>query len=82
MPVTWGGRVFVLDGAFLPEQIDIEFDDDWSHATAAGSHTDKERDRLARRAGWEVERVTPETDCDAFIDHLAWLLQQRQRRIA
>jgi len=82
VPVTWGGRAFVLDGAFLPEQIDVEFDDDWSHATAAGSHADKERDRLARRAGWEVERVTPETDLDAFVDHLGWLLEHRRRRSA
>jgi len=82
VPVTWSGRAFVLDGAFLPEQVDVEFDDDWSHATAAGSHADKERDRLARRAGWAVERVTPETDLDAFVDHLGWLLEQRQRRSA
>lgn len=82
VPVTWGGRVFVLDAGFLPEQVDVEFDDDWSHATAAGSHADKERDRLARRAGWAVERVTPETDLVAFADHLAWLLGQRARRSA
>jgi len=82
VPVTWSGRAFVLDGAFLPEQVDIEFDDDWSHATAAGSHADKERDRLARRAGWEVERVTPETDLDAFVDHLGWLLDRRQQKSA
>jgi len=82
VPVTWGGRAFVLDAAFLPEQIDVEFDDDWSHATAAGSHADKERDRLARRAGWEVERVTPETDLEAFVDHLGWMLEQQRRRSA
>lgn len=77
MPVTWSGRAFVLDAAFVPEQVNIEFDDDWSHATAAGSHADKERDRLARRAGWEVERVTPETNLEAFVAHLGWVLQQR-----
>jgi len=82
MPVTWAGRAFVLDGAFLPERVDVEFDDDWSHATAAGSHADKERDRLARRAGWVVERVTPETDIEAFVHHLEWLLQQRGRKSA
>ena len=82
VPVTWGGRLFVLDAAFIPEQVDVEVDDDWSHATAAGSQADKERDRLARRAGWVVERVTPETDLDAFVAHLAWLLEQRQRRSA
>lgn len=82
VPVSWGGRVFVLDGAFLPEQVDVEFDDDWSHATAAGSHADKERDRLARRAGWVVERVTPETDLDRFVEHLGWLLEERGRRSA
>ena len=82
VPVTWGGRVFVLDAAFGPEQVDVEFDDDWSHATAAGSHADKERDRLARRAGWEVERVTPETDLEAFVSHLVWLLERRGRRSA
>jgi len=82
VPVTWGGRAFVLDGAFLPEQVDVELDDDWSHATAAGSHADKERDRLARRAGWVVERVTPETDLDTFVDHLAWLLERRRRQTA
>ncbi len=82
VPVTWGDRTFVLDAAFLPEQVDVEVDDDWSHATAAGSHADKERDRLARRAGWAVERVTPETDLDAFVEHLSWLLEQRGRRSA
>jgi hypothetical protein len=82
VPVTWGGRVFVLDAGFLPERVDVEFDDDWSHATAAGSHADKERDRLARRAGWVVERVTPETDRDAFVEHLGWLLEHRGRRSA
>ncbi|MDQ6838814.1 MAG: hypothetical protein M3137_10910 [Actinomycetota bacterium] len=82
VPVTWGGRAFVLDAAFLPEQVDVELDDDWSHATAAGSHADKERDRAARRAGWEVERVTPETDIDAFVEHLGWLLEGRGRRTA
>ncbi len=82
VPVTWGGRAFVLDAAFLPEQVNVEFDDDWSHATAAGSHGDKERDRLARRAGWEVERITPETDLHAFVDHLGWLLEGRARRSA
>ena len=82
VPVTWGGRMFVLDGAFLPERVNVEFDDDWSHATAAGSHADKERDRLARRAGWDVERVTPETDLSTFVDHLQWLLRQRSRQSA
>ena len=82
VPVTWGGRVFILDAGFLPEQVDVEFDDDWSHATAAGSQADKERDRLARRAGWEVERVTPETDLDRFVEHLGWLLERRRRRSA
>lgn len=82
VPVTWGGRDFVLDAAFLPERVDVEFDDDWSHATAAGSHADKERDRLARRAGWEVERVTPETDLEGFVEHLEWPLEQRRRRSA
>ena len=42
----------------------------------------KERDRLARRAGWEVERVTPETDLEAFVSHLGWLLERRGRRSA
>ncbi len=82
VPVAWGGRDFVLDAAFLPERVDVEFDDDWSHATAAGSHADKERDRIARRAGWEVERVTPETDLEGFVEHLEWLLEQRRRRSA
>ena len=82
VPVTWGGRAFVLDAGFVPEQVDVEVDDDWSHATAAGSHSDKERDRLARRAGWVVERVTPETDLEAFVDHLAWLLEERRRQSA
>ncbi len=82
VPVTWGGRVFVLDAGFLVEQVDVELDDDWSHATAAGSHADKERDRLARRAGWVVERVTPETDLDRFVEHLGWLLEERGRRSA
>jgi hypothetical protein len=82
VPVTWGGRVFVLDAGFVPERVDVEFDDDWSHATAAGSHADKERDRLARRAGWVVERVTPETDVGALVEHLVWLLDQRGRRSA
>jgi hypothetical protein len=80
--VTWDGRVFILDAAFLPEQVNVEFDDDWSHATVAGSHSDKERDRMARRAGWAVERATPETDIDAFVVHLGWLLEQRRRRSA
>lgn len=79
-PVTWGGRAFVLDAAFLPERVDVEFDDDWSHATAAGSHSDKERHRLARRAGWEVERVTPETDLETFVHHLGWLLEREAAR--
>jgi hypothetical protein len=82
VPVSWGGRAFVLDAGFLPERVDVEFDDDWSHATSAGSHADKERDRLARRAGWVVERVTPETDLGAFVEHLGWLLEQRCRRSA
>ncbi len=82
VPVTWGGQAFVLDGAFLPERVDIEFDDDWSHATSAGSHADKERDRLGRRAGWAIERITPETDLDSFVRHLLWLLEQRGRRSA
>lgn len=80
--VTWGDGEFVLDAAFLPERVNVEFDDDWSHATAAGSHSDKERDRLARRAGWAIERATPETDIDAFVSHLGWLLEQRGRRSA
>ena len=82
VPVTWGGRVFVLDAGFIPEQVDVEFDDDWSHATAAGSQADKERDRAARRAGWVVERVTAETDLDAFVTHLGWLLEQRRRKVS
>lgn len=80
--VTWGGRVFILDAAFLHERVNVEFDDDWSHATAAGSHNDKERDRLARREGWAVERATPETDIDAFVAHVGWLLEQRRRKSA
>lgn len=80
--VTWGGTQFILDAAFLPERVNVELDDDWSHATAAGSHADKERDRLARRAGWAVERATPETDIDAFVTHVGWLLEQRRQRSA
>jgi hypothetical protein len=82
LPVTWSGRLFVLDAGFLTERVNVEFDDDWSHATAAGSHADKERDRLARRAGWDVERVTPETDLNTFVADLAQLLEQRRRRSA
>jgi hypothetical protein len=46
------------------------------------SQADRERDRLARRAGWVVERVTPETDLDAFVDHLGWLLAPRRRKVS
>jgi hypothetical protein len=79
VPVTWCGEVYVCDLAFVEERVDVEIDDDFSHATAAGSHRDKERDRLARRSGWEVERAHAETDLNAFADHVAWLLAERGR---
>jgi hypothetical protein len=81
-PVTWGAQDYVLDMAFVPERVDLELDDDWSHATAVGSQSDKERDRRARRAGWEVVRATPSTNLDELCDHLTWILARRARRRA
>jgi len=73
-PVTWAGEDFVCDGAWAPERVDLEVDDDWSHATAGGSHRDKRRDQLARRCGWEVVRVTPATSAAELVQHLHWAL--------
>lgn len=75
--LTWSGEVFVCDGAYLPEKVDIEVDDDWSHSTVGATHRDKRRDQLARRAGWEVVRVTPETTKHELLDHLTWALTAR-----
>lgn len=75
-PVSWGAMDFMCDAAYPDARIDIEVDDDWSHATPGGSQRDKRRDQLARRAGWEVVRVTPATTKIELLEHLQWALNR------
>ncbi len=61
VPVRWMGIPNVCDLVWMERSLNLEVDDDWSHSTIAGARRDKARDTRARRCGWQVERVTPES---------------------
>lgn len=65
------GRTFELDVALFPWRIDIEFDGFHAHTGAVPFFEDPERDRLLRRHGWYVTRVTARTTAGALLDEVA-----------
>ena len=69
--VVVGRRVFVLDIAWPPSKVALELDGFDPHATDRTTFdNDKERDLILRKAGWEVNHITTNTDLRLLAGYL------------
>lgn len=69
--VVVGHRVYVLDVAWPDWKVALEFDGFDPHATDRTTFDgDKERDLILRRAGWEVNHISTNTDLRLLADYL------------
>lgn len=69
--VVVGRRVFVLDVAWPEWKVALELDGFDPHATERTTFdNDKERDIILRRAGWEINHISTNTDLRLLADYL------------
>ena len=69
--VVVGRRVFVLDAAWPEWKVALELDGFDPHATDRTTFDkDKERDLILRRAGWEINHLSTNTDLRLLADYL------------
>lgn len=66
--VVVGARVFLLDLAWPHLLLAVELDGFGPHSSRTAFDHDRERDLLLKRAGWEVIRVTTNTDVALLAD--------------
>ncbi len=73
--VEAGGRVFVLDLVWLAIKVAVEVDGFAYHSSRSSFDHDRQRDLLLKRDGWEILRVSSNSDLALVADVLLRRLQ-------
>ncbi len=73
--VEAGGRVFVLDLVWLAIKVAVEVDGYAYHSSRSSFDHDRQRDLLLKRQGWEILRVSSNSDLAVVADVLLRRLQ-------